>query len=95
MKRHLGDFYAYAHNNTFVVFNRADEVIHTADTFKDAHAWAEANEAAIDEPLTRPEYLAKDWPSFAAFLVATRMRNGSPKAILFKSLNPDLFTVTS
>ena len=43
-----------------VVVNRLDEVIHTATNYADAELWANANYAAIDEPLTRTDATKKE-----------------------------------
>lgn len=66
-----------------VVHNRADEIIHEANSYSDALAWAEANREAIDEPLYRPEYLAKQEPSYAAWLLARRNRKEGVAQDLF------------
>lgn len=66
------------------VQNRADEVIHEARTHSEALAWAEANAEAIDEPLYRPEYLAKLEPTHAEWLLNRRKAS--------RTASPDLFT---
>jgi hypothetical protein len=66
-----------------VVQNRADEIIHEAESYAEALAWAEANREAIDEPLYRPEYLAKQEPSYAAWLVARRAERAVKQPTLF------------
>jgi hypothetical protein len=66
-----------------VVQNRADEIIHEAGSYSEALAWAEANREAIDEPLYRPEYLAKQEPSYAAWLLARRAERKNAVPNLF------------
>lgn len=75
----FGWIYTFKANdgNGYVVLDRSDAIIHRADNFRDAEAWADNNREAIDAPLYTPEFQAKMKMSgsYVSWLIANRMRN--------------------